>query len=86
MRRIEGAAARDEIDGPNAKFVIDKGAHERTRVCRKYVYVVIREPRRPPRRASWHQAQRRRRSRHRYRGRAQGCGGSEGSGHRASSS
>jgi hypothetical protein len=48
MCRIEGAAARDEIDGPDAKFVADKGAHERTRVCRKYVYAVIREPRDEP--------------------------------------
>jgi len=48
MRRIKRATARDEIDGPNAKLVADKGAHERTRVRRKYVDAVIREPRNEP--------------------------------------
>ena len=48
MCRIEGAAARDEIDGPNAKLVANEGAHERTRVRRKYVDAVIREPRDEP--------------------------------------
>lgn len=48
MCRIESATARDEIDCPNAQLVADEGAHERTRVCRKYVNAVIREPRDEP--------------------------------------
>ena len=45
---VESATARDEIDGPNAKLMADKSAHERTRVRRKYVDTVIREPRDEP--------------------------------------
>jgi hypothetical protein len=44
MCGLEGAAARNEIDGPNAKLVPDEGAHEGARVSRKYMDTVIRKP------------------------------------------
>jgi hypothetical protein len=48
MRGVECAAAGDEVDGPYAKLVPDESAHERTRMSRKYVDTVIREPRDEP--------------------------------------
>jgi len=48
MRRIECAAARDEVDGPHTKLVPDESAYERARVSRKHVDSVIREPRDEP--------------------------------------
>ena len=48
MRGIECAAARDEVNGPYTELMSNEGAYERTRVSRKNVDSVIREPRDEP--------------------------------------